>query len=134
VREPRPTQRLPEGGLGLLSRLRSGDAPKLIVVAPKRFYSGNRKGQDNLLLYEKSADPMLFFWPVEGQHVVAWTDDIESESARRMERALVRDGAEWVTLVGGSRAPYQFRNTGSPGRFVDECQAQAVSAESHRED
>ena len=120
MREPRPTQRLPEGGQDMIGRLRSGDAPRLVVVASRNFYSGNRRGQDNLLLYTASADPMLFFWPVEDQHVVAWVDDIETDHGKRMEKALLRDGAMWITLVGGSKKPYQFRNTGDPERFMRE--------------
>lgn len=57
-------------------------------------------GRRNVLTYEPEFDPMLYFWPVEGQHVIVFLRNKPEESGmRRLVRALERDGADLVTVT-----------------------------------
>jgi hypothetical protein len=55
--------------------------------------------QDHTLLWSRFFDPVLFFWPVEHQHVVAlfWLE-VDDKLVKRLVKALLRDGADWVTV------------------------------------
>jgi hypothetical protein len=52
------------------------------------------------LVYERFMDPMLYFWPVERQHVVVQlAAEPEAGAKKRLVDALLRDGAQWVTVL-----------------------------------
>lgn len=99
MREPRPTQRFPRHGKDLYEALRRDAEPTLIWVVPEEDQTGSTVLQDYTLLWSRFFDPMLFFWPVEYQHVVAlfWIE-VDDKLVKRLVKALLRDGADWVTV------------------------------------
>jgi len=125
MREPRPKQLFPEGGKRLYELLRMDYEPRLIWVE----CTDERMGcSEDTLRWERLFDPMLYFWPVEGQHVVArFVKKTTPELRERLLRALLRDDAYWITIVRGYEGPpsppgqyqptFQWDNFGEPERF-----------------
>lgn len=92
--------------------------------------------QDNTLLWDSLFDPMLYFWPVENQHVVC-SFDVQPDVAqsKRLVKALLRDGAIWVTVMWHQKNDSRFTgydlklsNYGDPDRFMRERYAVDVVA------
>lgn len=123
MREPRAKQRFPTNGKELYELLRLDHEPALIFVhlADEFEYHPD----PNTLVYERFMDPMLYFWPVERQHVVVQlAAEPEAGAKKRLVDALLRDGAQWVTVLWlASRAdPYesslQVENFGDADGFL----------------
>ncbi len=101
MREPRPRQRFPENGLAIYELLKDGKwtTAKLLFAQPVGYqhprwpkpYIG-----EHTLVYQPHFDPMLYFWPVEGFHLIVRTDNLDSDITMRIVRAALRDGAELV--------------------------------------
>lgn len=120
MREPRPRQRLPEGGLEILERRKAGTwkKPDLLAGYPadwKSPYGKTPKRQEILswgytLIIQPHFDPLLYFWPVDEWHFVAHVSDINSDHTKRLVRATLRDGAVHVAIAQQSKlsAHHQF--------------------------
>jgi hypothetical protein len=119
VREPRPKQRFPEGGKELYELLRMDHEPVMIwVLAADEAHTRTLLQPDTLLL-ERAFDPMVYFWPVDGQHVVCDFDDKpEPTQAKRLVKALLRDGATWVTLMWRENNELDWDHYGDPDTFM----------------
>lgn len=98
MREPRPKQLFPTGGKNLYELLRSDHEPVMIDVFPQEECQKGRDTEPDTLVYGRSFDPMLYFWPVEGQHVLVHFNTRPPE-LERLVKALQRDGAAWVTVA-----------------------------------
>ena len=98
MREPRPKQLFPTGGKHLYEMLRMDYEPVFIDVFMEDECQRGRAEMEATLTYGRSFDPMLFFWPVEGQHVVAHFERRPAE-LDRLVKALQRDGAVWITAI-----------------------------------
>lgn len=57
------------------------------------------KARRGALICPTDVDPMAFRWPVDGLGVMVVTDDDKTDQARRLARALIRDGANLVACV-----------------------------------
>lgn len=117
MREPRPTQRFPRNGKALYEALRRDAEPTVVWVLSEEDERQVVVIQDYTLLWSRFFDPMLYFWPVERQHVCAifWTD-CEDKILERLVKALLRDGADWVTV--SRPRPTDWSNVfGTVGRY-----------------
>lgn len=99
VREPRPKQLFPTGGKNLYELLRMDHEPVLIDVFPEDEVQKSRDREPDTLTYNRNFDPMLYFWPVDGQHVVVYFDTFRPPELDRLVQAMQRDGAAWVTAI-----------------------------------
>jgi hypothetical protein len=98
MREPRPKQRFPTNGKELYELLRLDHEPILMWVHLADEFDVHP--DPNTLVYERFMDPMLYFWPVERQHVVVQlVAEPEAAAKKRLVDALLRDGAQWVTVL-----------------------------------
>lgn len=98
--EPRRNQRFPGGGKDLYELLRSDYEPLAITVFPTGEVSKERAAQADTLTYEPAFDPMLYFWPVHRQWVLVFMKTASNdESVERLAKAMMRDGAEAVTVI-----------------------------------
>ena len=98
MREPRPRQRFPGGGKNLYELLRMDHEPLFIGVWAQSECL--HPEHSNTLTYEPAFDPMLYFWPVERQHVIVFMLlEPNEEDTKRLVKALVRDGAELVQAL-----------------------------------
>jgi hypothetical protein len=88
----------PTGGKNLYELLRSDYEPVFIDVFAEEECQRSRVDMEGTLTYRRSFDPMLYFWPVEGQHVVAHFERRPAE-LDRLVKALQRDGAVWITAI-----------------------------------
>lgn len=119
---PRARQRFPNGGKTLHELLRMDYEPHWIdlraandVWDPLKFPDVKRRrvrsaqeilhdqetnpGTVFLLTYEPLFDPMLYFWPVMGQHVIHFRSrPMPAEDLRRLVKALLRDQAQFVQV------------------------------------
>lgn len=50
-----------------------------------------------MVLYQVHFDPMLYFWPVDECDVLVRVEDLEADFTIRLVRAMLRDGARYVT-------------------------------------
>lgn len=116
MREPRPHQRLPEGGKRLYQALRGDFEPVLIDVFLTTEVRRDRLAADNALGFSREFDPMLYFWPVDGQHVVVHLFEEEMDLIERLGKALLRDGALWVTFLVGALS-LKIHNRGDANAF-----------------
>jgi hypothetical protein len=117
MREPRQHQRMPEGGKRLYELLRMDHEPVLIdVFVIEELPRRERLKQGDTLGFSREFDPMLYFWPVESQHCVVhlWSD--EPELIERLGRALLRDGALWVSFLTGGLS-YKIHTRGDVNAF-----------------
>lgn len=115
MREPRPRQRLPEGGLEIFEQRKAGTwkHPGLICAQPVNWKHPRPlekpKTHEQILatgyivLYQPHFDPMLYFWPVENFTVICHLPNIEDDYSKRLARAILRDGAEYVSLTNRTR-------------------------------
>lgn len=98
MREPRSKQLFPTGGKNLYELLRSDYEPASVDVFVEDECQRGRDKEEATLTYRRNFDPMLYFWPVEGQyvhiHLNARPADLE-----RLSKALLRDGAAVVVAV-----------------------------------
>jgi len=116
MREPRPQQRMPYGGKRLYQALRRDYEPVLIDVFVSEQAVRGRLFAPNALGFSREFDPMLYFWPVEAQHVVVHLWEESPDLVERLSRALLRDGALWVSfLIGGLR--YRIESRGDVHAF-----------------
>lgn len=119
MREPRPKQRFPNGGKDLYELLRMDHEPVMVFVYPSDEVSLERACFPDTLTYEKAFDPMVYFWPVEGQHVVV---DFKAKPAaddlKRMVKALQRDGAAWITALWKEKQKLEWENWGDAEGFM----------------
>lgn len=113
MREPRPRQRLPEGGLEIYERQKAGTwkpGTEILIAYPVGWKSP-RGGSPRFtemfgrngytLVYQPHFDPMLYFWPVEGFCIHFHVDNHDSDHTKRLVRASLRDGADIaMTYVG----------------------------------
>lgn len=119
MREPRAKQRFPDGGKDLYDLLRMDHEPVLIWVllddeAKKRVLL-----QPDTLTVDRAFDPMLYFWPVDKQHVVCDFDsEPDATEAKRLVRALIRDGATWITLMWRHNNELRWNNFGDSDGFM----------------
>lgn len=123
MREPRPTQRFPGNGRALYEALRRDAEPILIWVLSEEDRRQVSVVQDYTLTWCRFFDPMLYFWPVERQHVCAifWSD-VDQVLCKRLIKALLRDGAMWVTVSrpSGKLTPARrWENYGDAGQFIE---------------
>ena|SRR5438105_8833806 len=120
MREPRPHQRMPEGGKRLYELLRLDHEPGMITVFVSEETTRERLRMADTLGFSREFDPVLYFWPVEGQHCHVHLMTEEAAFTERLVRALLRDGALWVTVaiprVGGGRS-HSFVSWGDPNAF-----------------
>lgn len=108
MREPRPRQRLPEGGLDIFEKRKAGTWQKtlLIFAQPSNWHPplAKPRTRDEYLangytvLYEPHFDPMLYFWPVDGCQFMIRADSVDTDITTRLVRAGLRDGAELVVV------------------------------------
>lgn len=98
MREPRPKQLFPTGGKNLYEMLRMDYEPVFIDVFAEEECQRSRVDMEGTLTYRRSFDPMLYFWPVEEQHVLCHFDRRPAE-LDRLVKALQRDGALWITAI-----------------------------------
>lgn len=98
MREPRPKQVFPTGGKNLYELLRSDHEPVFVDVFPENECERGRADDADTLTYNGNFDPMLYFWPVEGQHVVAHFNGRPAD-LERLVRAMQRDGVAWLTVI-----------------------------------
>lgn len=134
MREPRPRQRFPAGGKALYELLRRDYEPLFIMAwdASHVFHSRHHErprdrrgytepeitaqrycdehqaqaGTVYSLAFELSFDPMLYFWPVERQHVITFLEQpIAEPDVKRLARALKRDGATVITIMWSKPEP-----------------------------
>lgn len=106
MREPRPRQRLPEGGLDIFEKQKAGlwKSTTLLIAHPegKRAYVIENYPKDEMLrwgyvlFYQPHFDPMLYFWPCDGFHINFHVDNQDTDHTKRLVRAALRDGAEIV--------------------------------------
>lgn len=110
MREPRPRQRLPEGGLEIYEKQKAGlwrHGSELIVAYPVGWKHplGETRSQEEMLRWgytifvQPHFDPMLYFWPVDGFHLIAHVDSLDSDHTLRLVRAALRDGAQIVVTT-----------------------------------
>lgn len=99
MREPRQTQRFPKNGKALYEALRRDAEPIIVWILAEEDERQVTVIQDHTLIWSRFFDPMLYFWPVEHQHVcaISWTD-VDEVLLKRLVKALLRDGADWVTV------------------------------------
>jgi hypothetical protein len=107
VREPRPRQRFPEGGLEIFEQRKAGTwkYPGLIDARPTNWIHPRHPPRTNeqqlacgyVVLYQVHFDPMLYFWPVDECDVLTRVEDLDADFTLRLVRALLRDGARYVT-------------------------------------
>jgi hypothetical protein len=107
VREPRPRQRFPEGGLEIFEQRKAGTwkHATLIDARPANWIHprGPARTKEQQLasgyvvLYQVHFDPMLYFWPVDECDVILRVEDLDAEFTTRLVRAMLRDGARFVT-------------------------------------
>lgn len=116
MREPRPRQRLPEGGLDIYERQKAGlwKSADLLMVYPTNYVDPEghpvpRKALEAgyILRINPHFDPLLYFWPVENFTVIAVVPHIEADFSKKLVRALLRDGAEYAGLAARSRLSTQ---------------------------
>lgn len=118
MREPRPKQQFPDGGKELYELLRLDHEPVFIwvLLADETEYP---PVQRDTLLLDRAFDPMVYFWPVEGQHVVCRSAaPFEKNQKKRLVRALLRDGATWVSLLWHEGGSLEWKNHGDPTGFM----------------
>jgi hypothetical protein len=117
-REPRAKQRFPDGGKNLYELLRMDHEPVLVWVLLADEGRKRALLQPDTLLLESAFDPMLYFWPVDGQHVVCDFDGKpDPQQAKRLVKALLRDGALWVTVMWRNKNDLELKNFGDPQHF-----------------
>lgn len=120
MREPRPRQRLPEGGLEIYEKQKAGlwkPGSELIVAYPVGWKNprGHTQTQEEILRWgytvfvQPHFDPMLYFWPVDGFHLVAHVESLDSDHTLRLVRASLRDGAQMVVTSMRSALVSQTR-------------------------
>jgi hypothetical protein len=107
VREPRPRQRFPEGGLEIYEQRKAGTwkHPGLIDARPTGWKHPRGPVQTNermlstgyVVLYQPHFDPMLYFWPVDECDALVRVESLDDEFTLRLVRAMLRDGARFVT-------------------------------------
>lgn len=129
---PRPKQRFPNGGKTLHELLRMDYEPHWVDVratndvwdvrwneAPlgRRLRSAEQILHDQeqnpgsvfLLTYEPMFDPMLYFWPVKGQHVIHFrTRPMPADDLRRFVKALLRNEAHLVQVTWSVPSAHPF--------------------------
>lgn len=123
MRQPRSKQRFPRGGEQLYELLKSDHEPVLIWCrrADQTDDEHLRLHAPDMLVYDHEADPMIYFWPVEGQMVTCQFDSAPEEaSKKRLVKALLRDGAMWVAVVwqGPAGVSSEWENHGEPAAFM----------------
>lgn len=119
MREPRPTQRFPTHGKELYEALRRDGEPTIVWAMTEEDVRECAVLQDPTLVWNRYFDPMLYFWPVEHQYVLAvfWTD-FDDKAMARLVKALLRDGADWVTVSrpGKKQTHAEWIRDGAPDR------------------
>lgn len=122
MREPRAKQRFPHGGKDLYELLRLDHEPALIFAWPSDEVSANhvRYPIPDTLVFERAFDPMVYFWPVEGQHIVVnFKRRPEESDVKRLVKALERDGAGLITLMWkDDKNKLQWEHFGDAGEFI----------------
>lgn len=112
MREPRPRQRLPEGGLAIYEKQKAGNwkTAELVVIYPTNYRDPDghpipRKTLEAgyVLRINTHFDPLLYFWPVENFTAIAVVDYIDGDFSNKLVRALLRDGAEYAGLTVRSK-------------------------------
>jgi hypothetical protein len=138
---PRSKQRFPRGGKELYELMRMDHEPIFVSVYRSDEVARDRhKMRDDSLVYESELDPMLYFWPVEGQHVIAFIySEIAEDARERLARALLRDGARWVSISWrNSKNKFEAHSWGDTDGFMrdryEPGDAVAVSGGGHRGD
>lgn len=117
MREPRAKQRFPTNGKELYELLRLDYEPILLWVCT-HDEAQQRYVQPDTLIYDRVMDPMLYFWPVESQHVVVRSvSEPETGARKRLVKALLRDGALWVTVLWNS-PEVRVEHFGDAGTFA----------------
>lgn len=116
MREPRPHQRMPEGGKRLYELLRMDHEPVMVHIFVSEDTMRSRLRLEDTLGFSREFDPVLYFWPVEDQHCLVhlWVE--EPELLERLARALLRDGALWVTFMTGGLS-YKLESRGDVNAF-----------------
>jgi len=116
MREPRPHQRMPEGGKRLYELLRLDHEPVMIHVFVSEDTARDRLRLEDTLGFSREFDPVLYFWPVDGQHCLVHLWQEEPQLVERLSLALLRDGALWVTFISGALS-YTIQSRGDVNAF-----------------
>lgn len=129
MRKPRSKQRWPSGGEALYELIREAHEPTVIFVrrADQTPAARIELQKPDILTWSHEADPMLYFWPVEGQCVWCQFDhDALDDERTRLARALLRDGATWVMMSWHPPATeteplgFAYENWGDPGKWYED--------------
>jgi hypothetical protein len=127
MREPRAKQRFPAGGKDLYELLRMDHEPVMVWVLAADEAGRRALLQPDTLLLESAFDPMVYFWPVEAQHVVCDFDgEPDAQTAKRLVKALLRDGALWVTLMWRKNNELDWDQYGEPAEFFQKRYGSAL--------
>ncbi len=107
MREPRPRQRFPEGGLQIYEHRKAGTwkHPGLIDARPINWKHPRGPVRTNeqqlaagyIVLYQPHFDPMLYFWPCDECDCLVRVETLDGDFTSRLVRAMLRDGARFVT-------------------------------------
>jgi hypothetical protein len=116
MREPRPHQRMPEGGKRLYELLRMDHEPVMVHIFVSEDTPRDRLRLEDTLGFSREFDPVLYFWPVQDQHCLVHLWEEEPQLIERLGRALLRDGALWVTFISGALS-YTIQSRGDVNAF-----------------
>lgn len=117
MKSPRRGQRFPRGGQNLYELMRMDHEPILIWVLLAGDITLEQADEPDTLSFEADFDPMVYFWPVDGQHVVVRLEKPAEELEKRLVKALLRDGAMWVTVCWCT-PKFDWVNYGDPDGFM----------------
>jgi hypothetical protein len=90
---------MPDGGKRLYRALRGDHEPVMVDVFICEETTRARLKAENAMGFSREFDPMLYFWPVDGQHCVVHLASEDKALIERLGKALLRDGALWVSFL-----------------------------------
>lgn len=112
MREPRPSQRLPEGDLAIYEKRKAGEFKGDMIIAYPADWKNPREPTPTrekiiswgyTVIVEPHFDPMMYFWPVDGIQFQSIVADVDSDHTKRLVRAVLRDGATIVSVSNISK-------------------------------
>lgn len=118
MRSPRRTERIPSGGKQLYELLRLDHEPVFISIFLVEEVPAARLEIDDTLGYSREFDPMQYFWPVEGQHCIVNLLQSDDKSRARLAKALLRDKATWITIIGPQDGKLKIEHWGDTNGFM----------------
>jgi hypothetical protein len=118
MRSPRRSERIPTGGKQLYELLRMDHEPTFISIFLVEEVTKARLLVENTLGFSREFDPMLYFWPVEGQHCVVQLQQADENTRKRLAKALQRDLAAWVSILGPVDGQLKIEHWGDTDGFM----------------